>query len=50
MTTLQTQTTALGRLGKFAYRRRGLVVLAWILTIVVAFGASSKLGGEWSGN
>ena len=38
----------LGRLGDLAYRRRRLVVAGWILTLVLAFGASSKLAGEWS--
>ena len=50
MTKPQTLKTPLGRLGELAYRRRGLVVLAWILAIVLAFGASSKLGGDWSAN
>jgi putative drug exporter of the RND superfamily len=46
----QTPKTLLARLGEFTYRRRGLVLLAWVLGLVVAFGASSKLAGDWSAN
>jgi RND superfamily putative drug exporter len=45
-----THKTLLGRLGDFTYRRRGLVLLGWILALVIAFGASSKLAGDWSAN
>ncbi|HEV2774663.1 MAG TPA: MMPL family transporter, partial [Solirubrobacteraceae bacterium] len=38
----------LPRLGGFAYRRRRLVVILWIIGLVVALGASSKLAGDWS--
>ena len=38
----------LPRLGGFAYRRRRLVVVVWIIGLVVALGAASKLAGEWS--
>jgi putative drug exporter of the RND superfamily len=46
----QTPKTLLARLGEFTYRRRGLVLLAWLLGLVIAFGASSKLAGDWSAN
>ena len=38
----------LARLGDAAFRHRRLVVVAWVLGLVVSFGASSKLAGEWS--
>ncbi|HEV2776446.1 MAG TPA: hypothetical protein VGV90_12705, partial [Solirubrobacteraceae bacterium] len=38
----------LPRLGGFAYRRRRLVVVLWVIGLVVALGASSKLAGDWS--
>jgi RND superfamily putative drug exporter len=50
MTGSQTTKSYLARLGEFTYRRRGLVLLAWILGLVIAFGASSKLAGDWSAN
>lgn len=50
MTYSQTPKTLLGRLGEFTYRRRGLVLLAWVLGLVIAFAASSKLAGDWSAN
>jgi RND superfamily putative drug exporter len=50
MTASQTPKNFLARLGEFTYRRRGLVLLAWILGLVIAFGASSKLAGDWSAN
>jgi putative drug exporter of the RND superfamily len=50
VTTNHTPKTLLARLGDFTYRRRGLVLLAWVLGLVIAFGASSKLAGDWSAN
>jgi putative drug exporter of the RND superfamily len=41
-------TTLLSRLGGTAYRRRRLVVVGWIIGLVLAFAASSKLAGDWS--
>ena len=38
----------LARLGDLAFRRRRLVVAVWIIGLLLAFGASSKLAGEWS--
>ena len=38
----------LARLGDLAFRRRRLVVAAWVLGLLLAFAASSKLAGEWS--
>jgi RND superfamily putative drug exporter len=38
----------LARLADFAYRRRRVVVLGWIAALVVAFGAASQLGGEFT--
>ena len=38
----------LARLADFAFRRRRLVVLGWIAALVVAFGAASQLGGEFT--
>ncbi|MDQ4048246.1 MAG: MMPL family transporter, partial [Actinomycetota bacterium] len=38
----------LARLGELAFRRRRTVVAVWALGLVLAFGASSKLAGEWS--
>jgi putative drug exporter of the RND superfamily len=50
MTANRTPKTLLARVGDFTYRRRGLVLLAWVLGLVIAFGASSKLAGDWSAN
>jgi RND superfamily putative drug exporter len=36
----------LGRLAGVAYRRRGLVLIAWVLGLVATIGLSSTLGGE----
>jgi RND superfamily putative drug exporter len=48
MTRSATHQTRLARLGEFTYRRRRLVVLAWVLGLVIALAASSRLAGEWS--
>jgi putative drug exporter of the RND superfamily len=50
VTASQTPKSYLARLGEFTYRRRGFVLIAWILALVIAFGASSKLAGDWSAN
>jgi RND superfamily putative drug exporter len=50
VTTNHTPKALLARLGDFTYRRRGLVLIAWVLGLVIAFGASSKLAGDWSAN
>jgi RND superfamily putative drug exporter len=38
----------LGRLGGLAYRRRGSVLIAWAVALVVAFGLSAAFGGEFT--
>ena len=44
-----TQSPArLARLAELAFRRRRLVVVAWIAALVVAFGASSQFAGEFT--
>jgi RND superfamily putative drug exporter len=50
MTNSRTSKSFLARLGEFTYQRRGLVLLAWVLGLIIAFGASSKLAGDWSAN
>ena len=37
----------LARLADFAFRRRRLVLVAWVAALVVAFGAASQLGGDY---
>src|SRR3954463_8253854 len=37
----------LARLADFAFRRRRLVLAAWIAAFVVALGAASQLGGDY---
>ncbi|MEV4139326.1 MMPL family transporter [Dactylosporangium sp. NPDC049742] len=36
----------LGRLGGLAFRRRGRVLIAWAVGLVIAFGLSAAFGGE----
>ena len=43
----QTMTRVLTRLADIAYRRRGRVVLAWIVAAVVIIGVGSSLAGEY---
>ena len=50
MTYTQTPATLLSRLGEFTDRRRGLVLLACVVGLVIGFGASSKLAGDWAAN
>ncbi len=38
----------LSRLGRFAYRRRGLVMLAWLAGLMAAVGLSVSFGGEFT--
>src|SRR5687768_4396841 len=38
----------LGRIGRVAYRRRGLVVLAWLAALAIAVGLSAAFGGEFT--
>src|SRR5262245_26189722 len=38
----------LGRLAGLAYRRRGRVLLAWAVALVVAFGVSAAFRGEFT--
>ncbi|NEA31459.1 MMPL family transporter [Streptomyces sp. SID13031] len=38
----------LGRLGGFAFRHRGSVVLGWIAALALAIGLSSAFGGEFT--
>src|SRR3954447_8222804 len=40
-------TRRLARLADFAYRRRGLVVVAWIVSAVVIIGLGSSFAGEY---
>src|SRR5215208_626410 len=37
----------LARLGDFAFRRRKLVLAAWIVALVVAIAAAAQLGGDY---
>src|SRR2546421_1657882 len=39
---------SLGRLGGLAYRRRGTVLIAWAVTLAIAFGLSTAFGGEFA--
>src|ERR687893_457325 len=41
-------TRSLARLADISYRRRGRVVLAWIVAAVVIIGVGSSLAGEYS--
>src|ERR687891_563638 len=41
-------TRALARLADLAYRRRGRMVLAWIVAVVVIIGVGSSLAGEYN--
>ena len=45
--TTQKAPGRLARLGDFAFRRRKLVLVAWIAALVVAVGAASQLGGDY---
>ncbi|MEJ3748096.1 MMPL family transporter [Actinomycetes bacterium KLBMP 9797] len=38
----------LGRLGGLAFRRRGRVLLAWLVGLAIAFGLSSTFGGDFA--
>jgi RND superfamily putative drug exporter len=38
----------LGRIARVAYRRRGLVVLAWLAALAIAVGLSAAFGGEFT--
>ena len=40
-------TRGLTRLAEIAYRRRGRMVLAWIVSAVVIIGVGSSLAGEF---
>ena len=40
-------TRRLARLADFAYRRRGTMVLAWIVATIVLIGLGSALKGEY---
>ena len=50
MTYTGSNKNKLARLGEFTYRHRRAVLLAWILGLVIALAASSKLAGDWSAN
>ena len=41
-------TRRLTRLADIAYRRRGLVVLRWIVAMIVIIGVGSSLAGEFN--
>src|SRR5829696_5155282 len=43
-----TRTQGLGRLAEFAYRRRRLVVVAWVALLLAVIGLSSSLKGDLS--
>jgi len=38
----------LGRLGRFAYRRRGTVVLGWLAVLLLSVGLSLAFGGDFT--
>ena len=42
------ERTALGRLAAFAFRRRGLVLLAWVAAAIGAFALGSAAAGDFS--
>ncbi len=44
----EVQVGALGRLGGYAYRHRGRVILLWAAALAIAFGMSALLGGPFS--
>src|SRR5215212_10165457 len=46
-TTTQKPQARLARLADFAFRRRRLVLVACIATLVVAVGAAAQLGGDY---
>lgn len=48
MRSMQVRPGPLGRLGGFAFRNRGKVVIAWIVAIAVAAGLSATLSGEFN--
>ena len=41
-------TGPLGRLGGLAYRRRGTVLIVWVIVLVIAFGLSAAFGGKFA--
>ena len=41
-------TRALSLLADVAYRRRGRMVLAWLVVVVVIIGVGSSLAGEYN--
>ena len=41
-------TTPLARLADWTFRRRRVVVLAWLVALVATIGAGSQLSGDWS--
>src|SRR6476646_1672898 len=43
-------TRRLARLADFSYRRRGTVVLCWIVAAIVIIGLGSKFAGEYEAN
>jgi RND superfamily putative drug exporter len=43
-------TRALDRLAEIAYRRRGRMVLGWIIATVVIIGLGSSLAGDFNAN
>src|SRR5512132_4297094 len=43
-------TRALDRLAEIAFRRRGRMVLAWIIAAVVIIGLGSSLAGDFNAN
>src|SRR5919109_5048549 len=43
-------TRRLARLADLAYRRRGRMVLAWIVAAMVIIGVGSALAGEYNAN
>lgn len=45
-----TNNDRLTRLGRFAVRRRGLVVLGWLIAVLAVVGASATMGGSFSDN
>lgn len=48
VTTAVSPPGPLGRLARFAYRRRGAVVLGWLAALLLTVGLSSAFGGEFN--
>ncbi|RKS69329.1 RND superfamily putative drug exporter [Motilibacter peucedani] len=47
-TSVEPRAGALGRLAAYSFRHRWLVLTAWLLAVVAAFGANKAFGGDFS--